>query len=818
MPLLSNQEFACLSPVRIQSCRDKNDWNDGISPREYTHPTDLRSHLVDPLVSRARIQRVSSDMNGTTRHIDRATFRKSQSTIFSSCRDICPSSLLPHDAPLIWRQDLIARLSSQCQQDIINSHRRIVESDNHHLLDVSVQSTHSSRLNHQDKCANEITYQKLSIPIHDAYSINACPISEGRTIASTSPIGKFVGTREFPDVETYDSLYLPEEINYSAKSGNNVFKSPTESRKDLHSRATVWSRAALTPACAILMQKVLDQFDKSSKSSYSRTRSCPLGESENSCAIARSISQKDMTPRKARCGGRSRSTYDDQSTSPLETDRKRKVTPLHIMRCVYFDLAATTIQRIWRGYVGKKLAAYKRVKVVADNLLNHSATIIQSVWRGNRARWQIYLLFHIRMHAVARHTAATRIQRAWRNWKRFLLIKIEQLTTVISGMRNLSAIIIQKAWRGYQVRKIVDEEWKYWVVKWVWDPPGRMIEVLGDFTDPPWTVRIPMTFCPYRRCYVAKLPRKQCRCELKFSVENRFVCCGAGTVIEDGSGHYNNLVDVFDVPADSPFLRGRRTVKALRYQSAEFQQEFAIPENSAQNGNESDHTGHETSELSSDESEIDVARSVAYTDHGSDDVIDLTDNNNNINESDDNVIEEEIQIAHDLDTNNNIVESVTQLACDPSNSHSYSQTSDEPLTSIDSQCISERPNLSDGDQERPEEDMGVAEEHVSAESDDNDVMKINENVCIIGDDAVEPDDGILRLEEMKAKALSISNEENSRNESTNEPSIMCMGSFSNRQEDLSNLGQEDVKSSSPSPTVTRNCRRRRKNKRKYSRK
>lgn len=63
---------------------------------------------------------------------------------------------------------------------------------------------------------------------------------------------------------------------------------------------------------------------------------------------------------------------------------------------------------------------------------------------------------------------------------------------------------------------------------------------------------------------MAKLPRNPGRYEFKFCVDGRFVCCGAGTVVEvkvayvherfsqDGSGHYNNVVDVFAVPASSP--------------------------------------------------------------------------------------------------------------------------------------------------------------------------------------------------------------------------------------------------------------------------
>lgn len=67
------------------------------------------------------------------------------------------------------------------------------------------------------------------------------------------------------------------------------------------------------------------------------------------------------------------------------------------------------------------------------------------------------------------------------------------------------------------------------------------------------------------RCYTTTVERKAGRYELKFCVDGRYVCCGASTVVEvraesartaflsqDGAGHYNNVVDVFDVPEDSP--------------------------------------------------------------------------------------------------------------------------------------------------------------------------------------------------------------------------------------------------------------------------
>lgn len=156
------------------------------------------------------------------------------------------------------------------------------------------------------------------------------------------------------------------------------------------------------------------------------------------------------------------------------------------------------------------------------------------------------------------------LQRAWRGWLGRQEAKVRQLSRVIGRMRAAAALIIQKVWRGCQVRKIIDEEWDFWVIKWIWDQPGKVVEVVGDFTEQPWQTKLPMEWCPRRRyynrcsvdtltrCYIAKLNRKQGRHELKFVIDGRFVCCGAGTVIEDGTGHYNNIVDVCTVNKISP--------------------------------------------------------------------------------------------------------------------------------------------------------------------------------------------------------------------------------------------------------------------------
>lgn len=47
-------------------------------------------------------------------------------------------------------------------------------------------------------------------------------------------------------------------------------------------------------------------------------------------------------------------------------------------------------------------------------------------------------------------------------------------------MRRLAAIEVQRIWRGSVTRKVLDDEWKKWIIKWPWDKPGTIVEVRGN--------------------------------------------------------------------------------------------------------------------------------------------------------------------------------------------------------------------------------------------------------------------------------------------------------------------------------------------------
>jgi len=147
--------------------------------------------------------------------------------------------------------------------------------------------------------------------------------------------------------------------------------------------------------------------------------------------------------------------------------------------------------------------------------------------------------------------------------------RVRRLADVLARVRNAAAEVIQRDLIGDRARRVVDDDYQHWVIKWNWDKPGAVVEVVGDFTDPPWSKRIPMSYCPTRECFVCTLPRIEGRYELKFVVNGAYVCDGAETVITDGAGHYNNVVGIQPPPDESPFRRIRRRLAEATRRNAE---------------------------------------------------------------------------------------------------------------------------------------------------------------------------------------------------------------------------------------------------------
>eukprot|EP00747_Dinoflagellata_sp_TGD_P060983 gnl/TRDRNA2_/TRDRNA2_152311_c2_seq2.p1 gnl/TRDRNA2_/TRDRNA2_152311_c2~~gnl/TRDRNA2_/TRDRNA2_152311_c2_seq2.p1 ORF type:complete len:1616 (+),score=224.25 gnl/TRDRNA2_/TRDRNA2_152311_c2_seq2:71-4918(+) len=138
--------------------------------------------------------------------------------------------------------------------------------------------------------------------------------------------------------------------------------------------------------------------------------------------------------------------------------------------------AAVTVQRCWRGQRGRRRAGQLRAALVRlqaelrvcmarlwcwRQMCDRSTLTIQSCWRGHRARGV----------ASARKTATTVLQAAWRGYlarktvRKLRLhaaaVRIQALYRGEQGrkhaaelvMRTWSAVILQSAWRGLQARR-----------------------------------------------------------------------------------------------------------------------------------------------------------------------------------------------------------------------------------------------------------------------------------------------------------------------------------------------------------------------------
>ncbi|PFH37851.1 IQ calmodulin-binding motif domain-containing protein [Besnoitia besnoiti] len=262
------------------------------------------------------------------------------------------------------------------------------------------------------------------------------------------------------------------------------------------------------------------------------------------------------------------SCAEDRENSLAFWKSSSPASKLQVLRCMLADTAAATIQRVVRGHLGRlrmeKLLAERREFL----RLSRAATVIQAGWRRVKAQEAFLVLHFAAIFARERQEAAVKIQAFWKMRIQRDKYRTMHLVECLSALRRLAAIELQRVWRGRVTRKVLDDEWQKWIIKWPWDKPGTIVEVVGDFSNPPWTKRYLMTYCYVRRCFILPLPRKPGRYEVKFIVDGRYVCDGSQTVVADGNGHFNNLIRVRP-STKSPFRELRDRLQQLQEQSQE---------------------------------------------------------------------------------------------------------------------------------------------------------------------------------------------------------------------------------------------------------
>ena len=141
-----------------------------------------------------------------------------------------------------------------------------------------------------------------------------------------------------------------------------------------------------------------------------------------------------------------------QTRKLLELIRRQKVS--------------TSIQRVWRGHQGRKIARRRRLHLHYMANVNAAATKIESVYRGHVVRAAAAETRRLKADALRRsdvlqyrdHRCAARVQKAFRDHKRRMIYWASQAMKKererMEALRNLMATVIQCRWRIFLARRV----------------------------------------------------------------------------------------------------------------------------------------------------------------------------------------------------------------------------------------------------------------------------------------------------------------------------------------------------------------------------
>jgi hypothetical protein len=120
--------------------------------------------------------------------------------------------------------------------------------------------------------------------------------------------------------------------------------------------------------------------------------------------------------------------------------------------------------------------------------------------------------------------------------------------------RDDAAVIIQKHYKRYVTQHLYDRvlelERNYISLKWLPSDTSILskhnVEVIGNFTSPPWGKRVGLDFCPLRGIYVKYVNNIQEGSYLiKFIVNGEFRCDDhLLPTLTDESGNVNNILEI----------------------------------------------------------------------------------------------------------------------------------------------------------------------------------------------------------------------------------------------------------------------------------
>lgn len=120
--------------------------------------------------------------------------------------------------------------------------------------------------------------------------------------------------------------------------------------------------------------------------------------------------------------------------------------------------------------------------------------------------------------------------------------------------RENAAVILQKNYKRYITQqlyeKVIELERNFIALKWLPSDSSTAsmsnVEVVGNFTNPPWAKKVELDFCPLRGIFVKYIKNlSEGVYFIKFIVNGEYRCDDhLLPTITDSSGHINNVLEI----------------------------------------------------------------------------------------------------------------------------------------------------------------------------------------------------------------------------------------------------------------------------------
>eukprot|EP01066_Platyproteum_vivax_P001667 Platyproteum_vivax@DN1211_c0_g1_i1.p1 len=179
-----------------------------------------------------------------------------------------------------------------------------------------------------------------------------------------------------------------------------------------------------------------------------------------------------------------------------------------------------TIQSHIRGFSSRSLAY--RIRIKKDTTDYNAAVTIQKHFRGYVGRAAFEQECMTEAFMAERTRAATELQTLFRilmetyNCTKMLLAIVE------AQAEQLSALFIQSVWKTVKPRRVLKEERKHVVLKWMYDLMTNKLEIIGTFRNETMEIH-QMHWCTVRKChcYVVPLQKITRRVHFRYRVDGQ---------------------------------------------------------------------------------------------------------------------------------------------------------------------------------------------------------------------------------------------------------------------------------------------------------